>query len=392
MEKRIKILRIVSRLAVGGCTYHAIILTAHQDRQIFDCMLVRGTEGKTEGSMLEFAHRKGISSVHHIPELGREISLKNDIIAFWKLLRLIRREKPDIVDTHQSKAGALGRLAALLAGTKVIIHTFHGHVFYDFFGKAKTNLFVLIERLLTRCSSLLVAVSDTVRKELLAFKICSPEKVVTVPPGLELDKYLSIDGFHGKLRKELGLNEREILVANVSRLVPGKGHGYLFQSIKLLADSAPEAHFVIAGDGELRGELGESVRRMSLDDRVHFLGFRNDMENIYADSDIIVFPSLAEGLPLAIVEALASERPVVTTDVGGISELVGDGECGFVVPPKDPKALAQALLKLIRDENLRRTFGENARRKVYPHLSHTRLVKDMEKIYLELVNSARNRG
>ncbi len=392
MKKKIKILRIISRLAVGGSTYHAIVLTAHQDKEVFDCVLVRGTEGETEGSMLEFARQKGLKSICYIPEMEREVSLRKDILAFWKLFRLIRRERPDIVDTHQSKAGALGRLAALLAGTKVIIHTFHGHIFFNYFSKIKTSIFVLVERLLAQRCSLLVAVSENVRKEILAFDVCSPEKLVTIPPGLELDEYLSIDGCRGNLRRELGVSEQEILIGNVSRLVPAKGHRYLLQSIKLLKDSAPEACFVIAGDGELRGELEELVRQLELDGRVRFLGFRRDVGNIYADSDIMVFTSLSEGLPLALIEALASGRPVVATDVGGISELVDEGKCGFVVPAKDPRALTEALLKLIRDEKLRKTFGENARNKVYPHLSHTRLVKDMEKIYLELVNSSRNGG
>jgi glycosyltransferase involved in cell wall biosynthesis len=389
VEKKIKILRIISRLAVGGSTYHAIVLTAHQDKEMFDCALVRGTEGETEGNMLEFARQKGVNSIHHIPELGREISLRNDLVALWKLFRLIRREKPDIVDTHQSKAGALGRLAALLGGTKVIIHTVHGHVFYDFFGKLKTGLIILVERLLARHSSLLVAVSENVRKEILAYKVGTPEKVITVPLGLELDRFLSIDGPSGKLRGELGLSERDILIGNVQRLVPTKGHRYLFRSIQLLKEIAPEVRFVIVGDGELRAELEQLVENLGLREHVRFLGFRKDVDNIYADSDAIVFPSLTEGSPLAIIEALASARPVVATDVGGISELVDEGKCGFVVPAKDPRALAEALLKLIRDKKLRKSFGENGRNKVYPHLSHTRLVKDMEKIYLELVNSKR---
>jgi glycosyltransferase involved in cell wall biosynthesis len=389
MKKKIKILRIISRLAVGGSTYHSIVLTAHQDREVFDCVLVRGREGEREGSMLEFARQKGLKSICYIPEMGREISLKRDIVAFWKLFRLIRRERPDIVDTHQSKAGALGRLAALVAGTKVTIHTIHGHVFYDFFGKLKSSLIVLVERLLARRSSLLVAVSENVRKEVLAFGVGTPEKVITIPYGIELDKYLCIDGHRGDLRRELGLSEREVVIGNVQRLVPTKGHRYLFRSIQLLKESAPEVRFVIAGDGEMRGELEQLAENLGLKERIYFLGFREDVDNIYADSDALIFPSLTEGAPFAIIEALASARPVVATDVGGISELIDEGQCGFVVPAKDPRALAEALLKLIRDQKLRKTFGENGRNKVYPHLSHTRLVKDMERIYLELVNSSR---
>jgi len=339
--------------------------------------------------MLEFARQKGLKSICYIPEMEREVSLKRDILAFWKLFCLIRRERPDIVDTHQSKAGALGRLAALLAGTKVTIHTIHGHVFYDFFGKLKSSLIVLVERLLARHSSLLVAVSENVRKEILAFKVGTPEKVITVPLGLELDRFLSIDGPSGNLRGELGLSEGDILIGNVQRLVPTKGHRYLFKSIQLLKEIRPEVRFVIAGDGEMRGELEQLAENLGLKENIYFLGFRKDVDNVYADSDAIVFPSLTEGSPIAIIEALASARPVVATDVGGISELIDEGKCGFVVPAKDPRALTEALLKLIRDEGLRKSFGENARSKVYPHLSHTRLVKDMEKIYLELVNSNR---
>jgi len=138
---------------------------------------------------------------------------------------------------------------------------------------------------------------------------------------------------------------------------------------------------------DLSKQLAEDL---GLKENIYFLGFRKDVDNIYADSDALIFPSLTEGAPFAIIEALASARPVVATDVGGISELIDEGKCGFVVPAKDPKALTEALLKLIRDEGLRKSFGENARSKVYPSLSHNRLVKDMEKLYLQLVNSSRN--
>jgi len=382
-------------LNIGGPAFHTILLTAHLDREIFSSKLVKGEEGKQEGEMNDLLKRKKVVPIF-IAELIRELSLKEDLIAFFKLYKLIRKERPDIVHTHMAKAGTLGRLAAKLAGVSTIVHTFHGHVFHSYFGRVKSKIFIIIEKLLALLSNQIVAVSQNQREEIVRYKIAPPKKVTCIPLGLELDSFLDVEKKRGQLRAELNLTQVHKLVGIIARLVPVKGHSFLFEAAQRVIPIFPQVRFLVVGDGELNKELEDLAAQLGLKRNVIFCGFRKDLPRIYADLDVVALTSLNEGLPVAIIEGMAAARPVVAFDVGGVKDLIQDDVTGILVPFGNVQKLADSIVYLLKDTRERQRLGQNARRKAYPHLDYRRLVRDMEKFYCQLfknrLNYLENRG
>ncbi len=384
LMRKIKVLRVVTRLNIGGIAPQMILLTSRLNGDRFKSILVKGKEGKDEGDMNELLEKERVTPVY-IDQLRREISVGKDFIAFWKLLRLIRRERPDIVHTHTAKAGTLGRLAARVAGVPIIVHTFHGNVFEGYFGRLKSKLFLTIERGLARISQGIIAVSYSQRGELLRLGLGNARTIFFTPECLELAPFLTSGENRGTFRRELGLDDKVPLIGTIGRLVPIKGHTYFLQAARLVGQDFPEARFIVVGDGELREELKRLTVELGISDRVIFCGFRKDLSRIYADLDIVVLSSLNEGLPLSIIEALTSQKPVVATDVGGVQDLIEPGVTGILVPKQDPLSLSQGIEFILRNPDQGKEFGENGRKKVFPSLDYTRLISDMEKLYVSLI-------
>ena len=358
--KKIKVLRIIARLNIGGPAIHTILLTEGLDKSRFETILVIGTPDKSEGDMLYLAEQKGIRPVI-IPELVRALHIRNDFIAFWKLFCLIKKEKPDIIHTHTAKAGALGRLAGMLykfssklpptprlrrAGkaqsSKVrLVHTFHGHVLHSYFGRIKSTIFVWIERFLAIFTDRIIAVSENLKKELIALKIARPKKIIAIPLGLELERYLKIEKNDPDLRdyKSVGI---------IGRLVPVKNHKMFLNAAKKLKDTlgfGQKMKFLIVGDGPLRRQLEDYAKGLGIGEDVTFTGWVKDLENIYSELDIVVLTSLNEGTPVALIEAQAAARPCVATDVGGVTNVVEEARGGLLVPSGDTERLIEALTK-----------------------------------------------
>ena len=285
---RVKVLRIIARLNIGGPAIHTILLTAGLNSERFESMLVTGVEGKYEGNMLDLAAAKGVKPIT-IPQLRRNIDPIGGFIALFKLYRLMRREKPHIVHTHTATAGLLGRLAAKLAGVPVILHTFHGHVLHGYFGPLRSKALVWMERLLARLSDRIVTVSEGQKRELVGYGIAPLEKIAVVPLGFELEDLLACESHRGELRRELGLTDdgcRYKLVGIVARLVPIKNHRLFLQVAEVVAEAVPQARFLVVGDGELREEVEAYARDLGLDGRVLFTGWRQDLPRLYADLDV----------------------------------------------------------------------------------------------------------
>lgn len=372
------ILRVITRLNVGGPSIHTMLLSKGLSKEGFKTYLVCGKEGKDEGSLMEKAKKMGID-LYFIPELQREISPIKDIIALFKLIKIIRKIKPDIVHTHMAKAGMIGRLAAWLCGVKIIIHTFHGHVLSSYFSKPKTLFFIFIERLLSLISTRIITLSESQRDEILKFKIGNKDKVIVIPLGLLLDKFYL--GKRGLLRKELKISENP-LIGTIARLVPIKDIGTFLEACKIVSEEIKDAFFVIVGDGYLRKELEKKAQSLGISKRVFFLGFREALDIIYPDLDCFVLSSLNEGLPASIIEAQASGLPVVATRVGGVSDLVSP-ECGILVPPKDPKALAEGIKNVILNKEMAKKMGEKGRENSKKYTIQ-RLLSDIERLYVHL--------
>lgn len=389
IQKKLKILRIISRLNVGGPAIHTILLTEALNNERVESILIAGQVGKAEKDMIYLAKEKGVKPVI-IPELGRQINPIKDFSAFCKIFNLIKQERPDIVHTHTAKAGALGRVAAVLAGVPIRIHTFHGHIFENYFNKFYIALFLFIERILALFTKYIVVVSQAQRKEIGEhYKITAPGKIKVIPLGLELGKFFLVKSHTGKLRKELKLDDGIIIVGIVGRLVAVKNHRMFLEAAKYLLsilDDKFKIKYLIIGDGEERSSLEEYTKELGLNSYVVFCGWREEMADIYSDVDIIGLTSLNEGTPVALIEALASGRPVVATDVGGVADVVEDGVNGYLVASGDAQAFALRLAGLIKDSGKRPEFGLRGRQKVREIFSKERLVRDVAKLYEDAVS------
>lgn len=374
--------RIIARLNVGGPAVHVALLSAGLNDDRFRTTLVTGRLGPAEGDMSYLAREMGVEPVM-ISSLQREIRPLADLRALRDLIRLLRRVQPHVVHTHTAKAGFVGRLAARLTGVPVVVHTFHGHTFHGYFGAAKTRLFITLEQLAARASDAILTISERLRADLLAQRIAPPERIHVVPLGLPLTALAALDGQRGMLRAEQGFSTEHRLVGIIGRLVPIKHHELFFEAARGLLARLPEARFVVVGDGERRGELEALAARLGLGEAVRFLGWRSDLPVIYADLDAVVITSRNEGTPVSLIEAMAAGVPVVSTAVGGVPDLLRDGELGALVPPGDAGAVASALEAVLRAGPGERTAQAQAW--AMDQYGADRLVADMRRLYLDLL-------
>lgn len=382
--ERIRVLRVIARLNVGGPALHAVLLTERLDPARYESRLVTGSVGEAEGDylVLRGAVPAGLIS---LPALGRDVRGARDWRAFWSLVQLIRRFRPHVVCTHTAKAGALGRLAAWLCRVPVIVHTYHGHVFDGYFSPARTRLVVAAERLLAGRASALIAVTEQVRRDVLARGIGRPDTVVVVPLGLDLAPLVDAPARRGELRRELGIAADAPLVGIVARLVPVKAHEVFLEAARAVAAARPDALFLVVGDGERRAELEALAAGLGLGARVRFLGWRADLDRLYADLDVVVLTSKNEGSPVALIEAMAAGRPVVSTRAGGVEDVVTDGETGAVVPIGDVPGIARAIIDLLDDPARAARLGAAAQRAVLARFGSARLVADLDALYRRLL-------
>ncbi len=319
----------------------------------------------------------------------REIRPAVDAAQQWFLARLFRRRRFDVIHTHSSKAGGLGRVGALLARTKTpVVHTPHtfAFTFTDQFGPRKRGLFLRIERFLGRRTARLVHVSLSERRDVAPFRIVPPERAVVIPNGIDAARYADVDG--NLVRRELGLAGGAFLVGTVGLLNEAKGHVHLIDAARRVRERFPGVVIVIAGDGGLRGALERRIREAGLDGTVRLLGYRTDVDRILAALDLFVLPSLWEGLPYVVLEAMASGRPVIASDVNGARDLVADGVTGRLVRPAHPDALADAILQLLEDPASRERFARAGRERVRSDYSLERMIEQYVDLYRSIAPRA----
>lgn len=380
--ERLRVLRVFSRLNIGGPSVHVILLSAGLRPLGYETRLVVGRESPREGNMMALAAEKNVAC-EAMAGLGREIAPLQDLRALAGLFRLVRAWRPHVVHTHTAKAGLLGRLAARAAGVPTVVHTFHGHVLRGYFSPAKTALFRRLETRLAASADALVAVSESVKQDLVGLGIARPEKIRVVPLGLDL-AHLAAELPRGALRREARVPEAAPLVGMVGRLVPIKDVPTFLRAARLVRAQRADARFALVGDGEERAGLEALGRELGLDDAVTFFGWRRDLAAVYGDLDVVVNASRNEGTPVALIEALAAGRPVVATRVGGTPDLLGAGERGLLVPPGDPEALARAVLETLDQSEAARRRASAGREHVLARHSADRLVRDVDALYREL--------
>jgi glycosyltransferase involved in cell wall biosynthesis len=384
--RRATVIRIIDRLNVGGPAIHAILTSKRLDPQKYRTILVIGEVESTEADMEYLLEDSGIDLIC-IPSLGRELRPFRDMVTAIKLLSIMVRERPQIVHTHKSKAGVLGRLAALVAGVPVRVHTFHGHVFNGYFGPLKTFMFLSIERLLAAHTSKLIALSPRLVDELSnKFRISTSDRFAIVPLGFDLEPFADCEQFKGALRHEIGVSPSTKLVGIVGRMVPVKDHATFIEAAARLSAVRGDVHFVFVGAGELEAQVRSRLGELGLESRSHLLGWRRNLERIYADLDVVALSSVNEGTPVALVEAMAAGVPVAATAVGGVPDLLRDGAWGQLARVKDSVDLAHAI-----DRALQPAAREQAtviRRQAMACYGGDRLCGDLDRLYEALLSNA----
>jgi glycosyltransferase involved in cell wall biosynthesis len=409
--KKIKVLRIITRLNIGGPAIHVALLTQGLDPAKFESTLITGKVSPEEGDMSYLVDALN-EKVVVVPELQRELNLVKDMKALYRVLKVLNQHKPDIVHTHTAKAGTIGRIAVFLHNLmhrrKVgVVHTFHGHVFRGYFGKLKSLFFVWAERLLAKIADVIVVVSESQKGELCRdYGIGPTKKFRTVKLGFDLEPFFSADRLKGVFRRSLGVDGDTILVGIVGRLVPIKNHKMFLRSARIFLDRNPDvsAKFLIIGDGELREELVNFCAQQGLSGHVQFCGWRHDLPKVYADLDILCLTSINEGTPVSIIEAMAASVPVISTDAGGVRDLLGmlvpgisqNGfqvlERGVLCRQDDPEGFAGGLQYMIQNRRIWEEISGSARSFVSRVYAREHLLKNIESVYLELVRSDQMKG
>ena len=384
-----KILRIIARLNIGGPAIHTVLLSSELSKRGYRDILVCGKVDDSEGDMMYLAAENGVEPIV-ISELGREISTIKDFKSFIALFLIMRREKPDIVHTHTAKAGTLGRMAAICAGVPIKIHTFHGHVFDGYFSPMKARVFLAIEKFLAIFTDRVITVSALVRDEIVnKLKVVKASKCVVVPLGFELNRFLQCENHKGAFRRELNIGPNTLLIGIVGRLVPIKNHKMFLDAVKNISHKNTNlgVKFVIIGDGECAFSLKKYSQEQGIENDVIFTGWKKDLASVYADLDVVALTSLNEGTPVSLIEAMACAKPVIATDVGGVKDIVIDGENGFLVKSNDIEGFSDKLIDLLSDKAKRDRFGMCGRESVKTKYSKERLVKDIEVLYEECLGN-----
>jgi glycosyltransferase involved in cell wall biosynthesis len=382
----VKVIRIVARLNIGGPARHVTMLSRDLVPAGFDTLLVHGSLAHGEAP-LDCALGEHVRTLQ-IPELGREVRLFHDFAALIRLMRLVFAEQPDIVHTHTSKAGTLGRAAAFVYNLTrprrrrcLVVHTFHGHVFHGYFGPFGSLAVRIAERSLGRVTDSVVTISPRQSDDIVnAHRIAPASRVDVVRLGLELDALLALDDQDSGLREALGYRPSDVVFGFVGRLVPIKDPTTLIRAFAQVLARVPHARLMFVGDGELRPELERLVASLGISQAVTFLGWRSDLSSVHATLDVLALSSLSEGTPLALIEAMAAGRATIATSAGGTPDVVADGITGLLIPARDPAALAEAMIRLAGDPALRTRMGIAGRARSLDYRLD-RLVADVERLY-----------
>lgn len=400
--KKIKILRIINRFNLGGPTYNVAYLSKYLPEE-YETMLVGGAKDDSEASSDFITNSLGLQPLI-IDDMRRSIDLKKDWRAYRKIKKIIREFQPDIVHTHASKAGTLGRLAAFSCNVPVVVHTFHGHVFHSYFGRLSTFFYKTIERYLAKRSTKIIAISEKQKQELaLEHKICAPSKIEVIPLGFDLSKFQNDQtGKRNAFRNSWNFEPDEFVIVVVGRLVPVKNHTLFLDAFKIAAaQTHKKIRACIVGDGECRNELENRCTELGLSwsspekpknkAQVVFCSWIQEVDFVLAGCDLVALSSFNEGTPVSLIEAQAAQKPIVSTRVGGIENSVIPDVTARLVDNFSPDSFAAALLLLVENDGLRAEMSLHSWDFVREKFHFTRLVRDVDRLYKQLL-SARSDG
>ena len=382
------VIHVITRLDYGGSAVNTMLTVLGHDRARFEPLVVTGPPGRWDAQGGQGAtdenvrslEKEGIRSVL-IPSLARSLSPLDDIRALWELIRLFRREEPVLVHTHTSKAGVLGRIAAWFARVPVVVHTPHGHVFYGHFGAFTSWCFLQVERTLGRVTDRIIALTESERNDHLDRLVGTIDQFAVVPSGIDLNRFSQARVNGRQVPEWFGCPSDAIIVGSVGWLTDVKGHRFLLEAAKKVTQTRPDLHIVIVGSGDQHDALRQQATQLGLEASVHLLGHRDDIDVCLAGFDLFVLPSANEGMGRALVEAMAAGLPVVATNVGGIPALIDHEVNGLLVPVRDSDALADAIVRALKDAALRQRMGDAGFARVNERFTVERMVAETAGVY-----------
>lgn len=376
--KKINILYVITKLELGGAQKHCLSLITNLDKSKYNIFLFTAKEGLLLNDALAI---DGLS-VKASSFLERSLNPFKDLLALLEIYRFIKKNNIDLVHTHSSKAGILGRLAAKLAEAKVVLHTVHGWPFNDYQPFSLRIFFLWLERFVARFTDTLIVVSYSDKENGLKNRIGNDNKYMLIRYGINLKEFIAN---YRDIKEELGLNKHDLAVGMISCLKPQKSPRDFIKLAYLVNRTIADVKFILIGDGILRKDIERLILKFKLQKQVILLGWRNDIPAILSAIDIFVLTSLWEGLPITALEAIASLKPVVATDTGGISEIIQEGDTGFLVSPGDMNNMAQVLRILLGDESLRRQIAQKARNSLNSNFTIEDMLRNTQDLYEDLI-------
>jgi glycosyltransferase involved in cell wall biosynthesis len=388
-----KVLHIITRLDMGGSAQNTL-QTCRELSDRYEMVLVHGlslesnmtdSERQRVQKGIDAAKARGVRFIC-LSSLVRKIRPIKDLYALGALLRMLLKEKPFVVHTHSSKAGILGRLAAKLARVPIIIHTLHGHVFYGHFGPLASKIFLWIEKCFAYFADRIIALTEGEKEDYLKLSVGHPDKLLTAHSGVDIQRYSDIEIDAIEKKKTLGLHSNEFVVGFVGWLLPIKGPMCVLRAMPDVWAENADVTLIYVGKGELDVDLRAEAMRLNADGRVKFLGWRDDIHELMQIFDVLVLPSLNEGMGRVIVEAMAAGKPVIASKVGGIPDLVRHNSTGILVPPADKVKLASAITRLVDHPHEARRMGELARIHCQRFSLET-MIEKINSIYDDLIYS-----
>jgi len=391
-ELMTKILHIITRMDMGGSAQNTM-LTCLSLSERYDITLIFGlsresrmTEAESQSVQknVKIARERGVKCIP-MPTLIRKIDPLRDLCAFISLCKLMRQIKPDVVHTHTSKAGLLGRWAAWKTGIPFIVHTPHGHVFYGHFRILVSKLFLFIERLTSLVTDRMVALTAGEKQDYIKLLVSKPDKTVVIHSGVDIDQYMNVQIDTEEKKRALGLSSKALVVGTVGWLLPIKGPAYLLDAMVDIWQHSSNVELVYVGKGDLEEDLKQKAMKMGLSGKVKFLGWRDDVHKIIPVFDVFVLPSMNEGMGRVLVEAMAAGKPVVASNVGGIPDLIVNGQNGFLFEPGDVNGLSAAIEKLLLDKNMRCAMGEKGQT-IARDFSEEKMIKKIDALYASLLH------
>lgn len=380
---KIKVCHIITKLELGGAQQNTLYTIEHLDKERFAPVLISGKGGILDTE----AHVISGTKVYFANNLVREINPIKDLLAIIELWALLKKEKPDIVHTHSSKAGILGRWAAKLSGTPVIIHTFHGFGFNDFQKSLMKYLFVFLEKITAKITDKLIAVSKNNIEKGIKYGIGYPEKYTLIRSGIDIKKYTNFTADKNTKKKELGISPEEKVITTIGPFKPQKNLSDFINAAKQISEKFRNCKFLIIGDGEQKSYLEKLINESMLQDKVKILGWRRDIPEILAVSDIFILTSLWEGLPRSVLEAMSSGLPVIANEVDGVEEVIRNNENGFLTKPFEIEKTSEYAVKLLNDDKSAKSFGLKAKEAIDKQFDIDYMVEQQDELYKSLLQN-----